>query len=181
MKIKFHQVVMSKLGLYNFIVIVVWLVGCASPKNTTVSSAGQGYSEDLSIWRPKVETPPNNTTNTNVTNDVKPTQFVEPKYAVNKKLDTVLDSIDRYNRARQYIDGFTIQIYAGLKREDALNAKKNLASSLPDLQSEVEYSQPSFRVKVGKYFSRIDAQKDYLAIKKYFPTAIVIPDKVTIN
>ncbi len=123
----------------------------------------------------------NSTPNTNVTNGPKQTQFVEPKYAVNKKLDTVLDSIDRYNTSREFIDGFSIQIYAGLKREDALNAKKNLSSSLPDLPSEVEYSQPNFRVKVGKYFSRIDAQRDYVAIKKYFPTAIVIPEKVPIN
>lgn len=111
----------------------------------------------------------------------KQTQYVEPKYAVNKKLDTVLDSIDRYNRSKQFVDGFTIQIYAGLKREDALNAKKNLTSSLPDLSSEVEYAQPNFRVKVGKYYTRIDAQRDYVAVKKYFPTAIVIPDKVAIN
>jgi hypothetical protein len=170
--------------LYIYLIIGVWLVGCASPKNTTVStsSQGSGYTEDLSIWRPKAETTTDNSTsNTNVSTAPKQTQHVEPKYAVNKKLDTVLDSIDRYNRARQYIDGFTIQIYAGLKREDALNAKKNLATSLPDLQSEVEYAQPNFRVKVGKYYTRIDAQRDYVAVKKYFPTAIVIPDKVAIN
>lgn len=172
---------MKKLSLYQYLIIVVWLVGCASPRNATVSTPGQGYSEDLSIWRPKVQTTENNSTNTTVENGPKQTQYVEPKYAVNKKLDTVLDSIDRYNTSRQFIDGFSIQIYAGLKREDALNAKKNLSTSLPDIPSEVEYSQPNFRVKVGKYYSRIDAQRDYVAIKRYFPTAIIIPDKVAIN
>lgn len=166
-----------------FLMIVVSFLGCASPKNTTVSSSqGSGYSEDLSIWRPKVEAPSNSTTqNSNATSEPKQTQFIEPKYAVNKKLDSVLDSIDRHNRARQFIEGFTIQIYAGMRRDDALNAKKNLAASLPDLSSEVEYAQPNFRVKVGKYFTRIDAQADFVAVKKYFPTAIVIPDKVAIN
>jgi len=175
---------MGGKSLYIYLIIVAWLVGCASPKSTTVSTSSQspGYSEDLSVWRPKTETPMGNTaTNTNVSNAPKQTQNVEPKYAVNKKLDTVLDSIDRYHKARQFMDGFTIQIYAGLKREDALNAKKNLANSLPDLPSEVEYAQPNFRVKVGKYYTRIDAQRDYVAVKKYFPTAIVIPDKVAIN
>jgi len=174
---------MRKENLYIFLIAVVWLVGCASPKNTTVStSEGTGYSEDLSIWRPKAEAPATNTSSTpNVTTEPKQTQFVEPKYAVNKKLDTVLDSIDRHNRARQFIDGFTIQIYAGMRREDALNAKKNLTAQLPDLSSEVEYAQPNFRVKVGKYFTRIDAQADFLAVKRYFPTAIVIPDKVAIE
>jgi hypothetical protein len=171
---------MRSTQIFIWSIIVVWLASCASPKNTTVSSQGPAYSEDLSIWRPKTETPAANP-NTNTPDTPKQTQYVEPKYAVNKKLDTVLDSIDRYNRAKQFIDGFTIQIYAGLKREDALNAKKNLASSLPDLSSEVEYAQPNFRVKVGKYYTRIDAQRDYVAVKKYFPTAIVIPDKVAIN
>jgi len=128
-----------------------------------------------------VTTPENGTATTKNPETTKQTQYVDPKYAVNKKLDTVLDSIDRYNTSREFINGFTIQIYAGLKREDALNAKKNLTSSLPELNSEVEYSQPSFRVKVGKYFTRIDAQADYVAVKKYFPTAIVIPDKVAIH
>lgn len=169
--------------IFIYFIVVVSLASCASPKNTTVSSSqGQVYSEDLSIWRPKAETPANNNnTTTTVTDNPKQTQYVEPKYAVNKKLDTVLDSINRYNRAKQFIDGFTIQIYAGLKREDALNAKKNLSTSLPDLQSEVVYAQPNFRVKVGKYYTRLDAQRDYVAVKKYFPTAIVIPDKVAIN
>ena len=88
-------------GLYVFL-IAVGLAGCASPKNTTVSSSqSSGYSEDLSIWRPKVEAPTTNTSsNPTVTPGPKQTQYVEPKYAVNKKLDTVLDSIDRYNKAR---------------------------------------------------------------------------------
>lgn len=172
---------MNKIGLYQYLILLACLMGCASPRSTTVSNAGQGYSEDLSIWRPKVEIQEHGTTGTNVSNGPRQTQHVEPKYAVNKKIDTVLDSIDRYNISRQFIDGFTIQIYAGMKREDALNAKKNLSSSLPELPSEVEYSQPNFRVKVGKYYTRIDAQRDYVAIKKYFPTAIVIPDKVAIN
>ena len=171
---------MSRIRLYQCLLLVVWLGGCASPRSTTVSTTGSGYSEDLSVWRPKTEITETGTA-TKTPDAVKQTQYVEPKYAVNKKLDTVLDSIDRYNTSKEFINGFTIQIYAGLKREDALNAKKNLSSSLPQLNSEVEYSQPSFRVKVGKYYTRIDAQRDYVAVKKYFPTAIVIPDKVAIH
>lgn len=173
---------MSKQRFFIGLIIVVWLVGCASPKSTTVSSSpGPGYSEDLSILRPKVTTGTETTGTTQNTSDPKQTQYVEPKYAVNKKLDTVLDSIDRQNLSRQFINGFTIQVYSGMKREEALGVKKNLTSALPDVPSEVEYAQPNFRVKVGKYFTRIDAQADYMAVKKYYPTAIVVPDKVAIH
>ena len=161
------------------------LVSCATTtKTTTVSSSTQKYTEDLSGSRPKAATTTTGTTGGTTTSPAdtrKATAYVEPKYAVNKKLDSVLDSIDRINVQRTFIDGFTIQVYSGSRKEDAMKAKQELASSLPDLQSEVLYSQPNFRVKVGKYYSRIEAQKDYLDVKKLFPTAIVIPEKVAIN
>jgi len=106
---------------------------------------------------------------------------VEAKYAINEQVDTILDSIHEENLSRGAIDGFTIQVYSGIKREDALNIKKKLSQSLPDLDSEVEYRQPNFRVRTGKYLTRLQAQKDYLAVKGYFPNAIVIPDRIEIE
>jgi hypothetical protein len=161
---------------------VLLIAACAAPKKTTSTTTGGGkYSEDLSIWRPKAETVGGNNTTTAEDNSKKQPPYVEAKYSVNKKLDAVLDSIDRINLQRNFIEGFTIQVYSGLKREEALNTKKELTGALPDLDSEVQYSQPNFRVKVGKYFNRLDAQKDYVEVKRFFPTAIIIPDKVAIN
>jgi hypothetical protein len=167
---------------WALIVILLVLGGCATPKKTTTSTTSDGaqYSEDLSIWRPKAQ--PAKQDSSIKDGNIRPrTGIVEAKYSVNKTLDPILDSIDRINLRRNYIDGFTIQVYSGLNREDALNTKKQLTMSLPDLDSEVHYAQPNFRVKVGKYFPRLDAQKDYVDIKKVFPTAIVIPEKVAIN
>lgn len=170
------------LGFFGFAALVV---ACATAtKTTTVSTPSQKYSEDLTVLRPKetATTSTGTTGNTTTTpTETRKTTYVEPKYSVNKKLDSVLDSIDRINVQRTFVDGFTIQVYSGSRKEDAMKAKQELTSSLPDLQSEVLYSQPNFRVKVGKYYSRIEAQKDYLDVKKLFPTAIVIPDKVAIN
>lgn len=171
------------LQLYLVVGMFAVFLGCAGPKKTTTTSTGGiKYSEDLSVLRPKTTTSSDVDTNPTVDKDIKKqTALVEPKYAVTKKLDAVLDTIDAINVRRNFIDGFTIQVYSGLKREEALNAKKTLTSSLPDLESEIHYAQPNFRVKVGKYYYRLDAQKDYVEVKKYFPTAIVIPDKVAIN
>jgi hypothetical protein len=165
----------------SFLVVLIALIlaSCATQKSSTTSTQGK-YSEDLSVWRPKVEAPVE-ITNTTATDGRKQTIYVEPKYAVNKQIDVVLDSIDRYNIARKYIEGFTIQIYTGLKREDALSAKKQLTSSLPELDAEVQYIQPNFRVKVGKYLNRLEAQQDYSEVKRYFSSAIIVPDKLPIE
>jgi hypothetical protein len=46
--------------MFNIPVYLLYcfLAGCASTQSTSSTSAtqGSGYSEDLSVWRPKVET-----------------------------------------------------------------------------------------------------------------------------
>jgi hypothetical protein len=106
--------------------------------------------------------------------------YVEPHYTVNKQLDTVLDSIDRINLTRKYVEGFTIQLYAGLNKDEALDIKKKFSLDLPELKSEMTYAQPNFRIKSGRYFTRMEAQKDFIAIKKIFSNAIIIPDRIKI-
>ena len=164
----------------NVLFLLLVLTGCASQKPATTSkSQGGTYTEDLSGLRPRVELPTE--TKPGIIEERKPTAYIEPKFTVNKQVDTVLDSIDRINLSRKFIDGFTIQVYSGLKREDALNVKKQLTLSLPEIESEVQYIQPNFKVKVGKYYSRLDAQKDYHAVKALFSSAIVIPEKIPLN
>jgi hypothetical protein len=165
--------------------LIVCVAGCA-PKATTTSSTTTTtgkYSEDLSIWRPKDQMPPDTTKQTSTQpNEIKKsTALVEAKFTINDQLDGILDSIGRINKANGVIDGFTIQVYSGVKREEALNAKKELSVALPDLDSDVLYVQPNYRVRVGKYYDRLQAQKDFLAIKRHFPNAIVIPERISIQ
>ena len=84
------------------------------------------------------------------------------------------------NLSKKSVEGFSIQVYSG-KREEALNTKKQLASIMPNLESEVQFTEPIFRVKAGKYFNRMDAQQDFAQIKRYFPTAIIIPERLEFN
>lgn len=157
------------------------MAGCASRVTTSGTGAGTGkYSEDLSVWRPTSEAKADTAkvTNTTTPGRTRTNKYVPARHSVSNQVDEVLDSIYSENLSKGALDGYTIQVYSGIKREDALNVKKKLSQSLPDLDSDVQYRQPNFRVRTGKYFSRLDAQKDYLAVKKYFPNAIVIPDRI---
>jgi hypothetical protein len=180
-----------KMKVINFlfvcgIISLVILESCAPKVTTSTTQTTSKYSEDLSVYRPKVEetvdtasTPTNNTTVDNTKRN--PSIYVEARHAINEPLETVLDSIDRINLSNGLIDGFTIQLYSGLKREEALNIKKELTFVLPKIDAEVQYVQPNFRVRAGKYINRTDAQKDYMTIKRHFPSAIVIPDRIPIR
>lgn len=164
--------------IFSFILILTW--SCKPTQSPQGIKQDGKYTEDLSGLRPKVEEPAETTV---VPDQHKrdPKAYVEPQHTVNKKLDAVLDSIDRINLTRKFVEGYTIQVYSGIKREDALNAKKQLTITLPDLDSELQYLQPNYRVKTGKYFSRLEAEKDYQQVKQYFQAAILVPDKIAIN
>ena len=145
------------------------------------SSSTETYSEDLSIWRPKYDSIYKDTIRTASTSIPDKTVYVPPRHSVNDSLESVLDSIDHINLAKGYVEGHTILIYTGTSREEALNAKKVFDTSLPQMQSELKYIQPNYRVLSGSYYTRQEAQKDFTTIRRYFRNAIVIPERFRIN
>lgn len=153
-------------------------VSCVAQQSTSTSN--EPYHEDLSAERIRFQ----NQKDTSVilaNNDAKPTHTVPATHTVNEKVDTVLDSLDKLNQFRTFVDGFTIQIYSGQNREDAIAAKSKMVVSLSDLESSVQYTQPKFRVTSGRYFTKLEAQKDLMRIKYYFPNAILVPEKISVK
>lgn len=141
------------------------------------TAAQRSHYEDLAPLRPRVmpaEEP--------LQHSIKPEPVaVRPLYHVTPKVNSVLDSINRFNLMRKHVDGVTIQIYSGAKREDALNARKKLTDYAPDLGSNLMYQQPKFRVTVGAYYTSLEAQKDFQRLKRAFPNAILIPEKIAMK
>lgn len=109
-------------------------------------------------------------------------EILPAKNSVNAKVNEVLDSIARFNKTRMFVDGFTIQIYAGLKKDEAMNAKKKMADGgIQDIQIDLRYDQPKWRVKTGNYFTRLEAHRDLHRVKRIFPNAILVPEKVMLR
>jgi len=91
----------------------------------SVAQKNKPYHEDLSKLRPKFEEQIDAKIEKD-TSQEKKFMTVTPTKNVNSKVDAVLDSLDLFNLMRKYIDGYTIQIYSGQKREDAMNTKKKM-------------------------------------------------------
>lgn len=147
---------------------------------SSTAQKNKPYKEDLSKLRPKIDEvvipiAKKDTAIAKKLIDIKPTKNV------NAKVEEVLDSLDLFNLMRKYIDGYTIQIYSGQKREDAMNTKKKLVEEIPDLIANLQYQQPKFRVTVGKYYSKLEAQKDLLILRRKFAAAILVPEKIQIK
>lgn len=161
--------------MVRFGIIAMAITGCG---HLAFGQKGRSnYHEDLSVLRPRFEA----TSDTGKVTSLREKAAFTPMRTVNAKVDTVMDSINRFNRTRKFTDGFTIQVYSGQNKEEAMNTKKKLSAEVSDLNAELQYTQPKFRVRVGSYYSRLEAQKDLLRLKKVFPNAILVPEKIMLR
>jgi hypothetical protein len=159
----------------SFLIIVLSVVSLSS----FAQRKEKPIQEDLAAIRPHFNPPPD--TNAHYAgNPVKNVPVVKPVMTVNQKVDFVLDSIDKLNLTRKVIPGYTILVYSGLNSEEARNARKRLTDEL-SFKADMQYIQPKWRVRVGNYYTSLDAQKDLLRLKRAFPNAILVPESIPLR
>ena len=79
------------------------------------------------------------------------------------------------------INGFRIQIaaYSGVNSRSQAEAARNSFTALfPYNRSYLIYNEPYFKVRVGDYYTRLQAFKDLETIRETYPSAYIVPDKI---
>jgi len=160
---------------FCYFILLAIIGSCAAKVGSQTQSPS--YSEDISLYRPVYPDPPIDTGD-HAMDEVEKIIYVEPVASITAGLDSLLDSIATYTRSRGYYQVYTIQIYNGTSSSSANDAKALAYREFSDLIPELEYKQPIFKVKVGTFYERLDAQKTLEKIRKVFPNAILIPERV---
>ncbi|WP_188939100.1 SPOR domain-containing protein [Dyadobacter endophyticus] len=178
-----QDMTLKKKFLWALHLGIILISGCA--KKSVVSS-GSEYKEDLSAVRPRYEyTEPAVVTRaepaTPAKNSNVPKADVDKPLYVNKKLESVLDTLSKQNKSIRYINGFRIQIYVGNVRQEADGAKSYVYQAFPDLNPYVSYTQPTYRVKVGDFMYRSDAEQYLDLIREQYASAVILADRVDIK
>ncbi len=164
--------------------MLVILAACGPKKvpQTTSKSDINRFQEDLSGIRPTYAVAVEPTeANKKPEKPIIAATAGKSNLDVSKKLDIILDTIAVRNKSIRYAQGFRIQIYSGNDRKEAENAKTASYQLFPQITPYLIYSQPVYRVKVGDFLDRIEAEKYYIGYKTAYPGAIVVPDKVDIR
>jgi len=70
---------------------------------------------------------------------------------------------------------YSIQVFSG----DITNAKKVLSECKVDFEdrSEIIYETPNYKVQIGKYRTRLDADRAFQKISEKYPSAFVFEPK----
>jgi len=151
-------------------VLLACLWACKPSQPSQVTT----YSEDLSIHRPEITA----TEETTDLQDVVVQDPVELTDHIRAELDSVLSIIVAGNLKKAYWDGYTIQVYNGLNREQAYSVRKAVERMELGLPVRLEYRQPNYKVKVGLYFNQLTAHADLMRLKQEFSASLLIPEKI---
>lgn len=98
---------------------------------------------------------------------------------VNKQVE--INEVTSRN-ARRYASGFRILVISSNSRNNVIEAKTTLYREFPELKAYMMYQAPFFRLKVGNFRDREDAETYLPAIQKLFKGNVyVVPDTIELR
>ena len=167
-----------KIKIASLAILIVLGNSCATLNPGKTSSKTNTYSEDLRAYRPEIAA-----AETVAIDSADAVIFPDSLAAdVSQQLNTVLDTAAVYSRSTiRYVDGFTIQVYGGDNRAKAKDYRMNLIRNFPETDPRTVFEQPNYKVRVGSYYTRLEAQHFYAEVKTVFPRAILIPTRIYIK
>ena len=93
-----------------------------------------------------------------------------------KKQAEINEDISR--NARKNVKGFRLLVINTNSREEAIAAKTKVYSNFPELKAYLIYQAPYFRLKVGNFKDRDEAEDYQKKLNKYFPKGVFIMNDI---
>ena len=90
----------------------------------------------------------------------------------NQLIEELINKKKEFNKAFGY--GYRIQLYNGFEVE-AKKIRAEFRIEYPEVKTYLVYRQPEWKIQVGSYKTKLEADRALLEIKKKFSNAIVIP------
>lgn len=107
--------------------------------------------------------------------------FAQVQYSIEPMIEQIeSDYIKAWDKVDK-IDGYRIQITAfsgNNSRNRAEGEKVAFKSNFPGISVYLTYTEPYFKLRVGNYYTRLEAYKDLKRIQLTYPNAYIVPDKI---
>ncbi len=176
-----------KNTLIFYMMLCILCVGISCTPKTITTKSEEGFSEDLSKYqlnyKDSLETLRGRSSAGNEANVVSNPEKrnlsgnMNAEYAITDSLDKFFNDVATRNREENVFQGLTIQVYSGPKRENANEAKNKVYQALSSAEPRLIWEPPNYKVRVGRYADRLEAQKDYAALRESFPLVLIVPER----
>jgi hypothetical protein len=99
------------------------------------------------------------------------------------RVDMLVSKHIRINQAVRTMDGYRIQIFSDSgnnSKNKAQSAQDEFQAKFPSLGVYLSFKSPNYRVRVGDFRSRLDAQRFLNEISADYPNAFIITDQINL-
>lgn len=77
--------------------------------------------------------------------------------------------------------GFRVQIFSGLDRNQVYAEQTKFKSRFPKTTTYVTYTQPNYKLRVGDFRTRMEAEKFMNELKKYYSSMFIFSELIILN
>ena len=95
-------------------------------------------------------------------------------------LDSLIEKNKANNESNKIIKGYRIQVFSGTERNNANAVKTKFLKLFPDQTAYLIYNQPYFKIRVGDFRTKIEAEIFYNKMKAEFGECIIISDNINL-
>ena len=100
-----------------------------------------------------------------------------------EKVDLLVSKHVRINQNRNGISGFRIQIFFDSGTNSKTNAQgiyEGFRAKYPDVAAYLTFKAPNYKVRVGDFRTKLDAQRFLNEINTEYPNAWIIPEQINL-
>lgn len=87
-----------------------------------------------------------------------------------------IDKLLEFKKDLSTLNAFIIQVYNG-PRSGAEAAKSQVATLYPDWSNSIQYEQPNYKIWVGNFRTRLEADRALMTVKKDYVNAFILQPK----
>lgn len=84
--------------------------------------------------------------------------------------------LEIYKSSLSSSDYYRIQVGFG-DYAKAQNIKGNVEQDFPDLPAKIDFDSPTYRVRVGRFTSKLDAERKFNEVRIKYPDAMLLKPK----
>jgi hypothetical protein len=113
-------------------------------------------------------------------------QKVENLSYVNRdpRIDRLIEKHRQYNQANPGVDGFRVQIFfdsGNNSKRAAQTAREKFMEVNPDVVAYLTFKAPYYRVRVGDFRTKLEAEGFLFQLATAYPNAFTVPDRIQID
>ena len=79
------------------------------------------------------------------------------------------------------VSGFRVQIFSGLERQQAYAEQAKFKVRFPVYKIYISYVQPNYRVRVGDFRTRLEAEKFMNELKRYYSSMFIFSEMIILQ